>query len=90
MRCNKQSVMGDKYWQDGQEALQSNVQKAVNLEEQIQEILDEIARLAKTNEGRRASDAGSVQQGSANTSCCGGGAAVMQTVFEDSRNRSTH
>ena len=38
---------------------------------------------AKGDEG--ASDAGSVQRGSVNTSCCEGAPAGMQTVFEDNK-----
>ena len=37
----------------------------------------------KTQEGRRAGSAGSVQQGNTNTSCCGGAAAGISPVFED-------
>ena len=55
----------------------------------MQVFQDEIARLENTNEGRRAIDAGSVQNNNANTSCCGGAAPRMQTVFEDLWNRKT-
>ena len=42
-----------------------------------------------TKEGRRASDAGSVQQCNTNNSCCGGAAAAISAVFKDLWNRRT-
>ena len=59
--------------QDAQEELQSNVQQVVAIEKQMQDVQVTITRLENTNEGRRASDAGSVQQCSAGTTgsaCC--------------------
>ena len=43
----------------------------------MQDFQEEITRLENTQEGRRASDAGSVQQGNTNTSCCGGAAGTV-------------
>ena len=51
--------------------------------EKNQDVQDEITHLENTYEGRRATDAGSVQQGSAKTSWCGRAAAGFPTVFEE-------
>ena len=46
----------------------------------MQDVQEEIQSFGSTSEGRRASDAGGVQQGGANTSCCGGAAAGLESV----------
>ena len=49
--------------QDAQEELQGRAQTVVDIEKEMQGFKDEIMRLENTNEGRGASDAGSVHQG---------------------------
>ena len=54
--------------------------EALDLEKGMQDVQEETASLGNTSEGRRASDAGGVQQGGANTSCCGGAAAGLESL----------
>ena len=68
--------------QTGQGKLQNNSQKIVEIEMEMPDFHDEITRLESTDR-TRANDAGSVQQSNTNTSCCGGDAANISTVFED-------
>ena len=55
-----------------------HVQHVVDIDKDMLDFLDGITRLENTNEGRRASDVGSMQQDSTNTLCCGGVAAGIQ------------
>ena len=56
---------------ESQEKLQ-DTQKVVEIEKDMQDFQDDITRLENKKEGRRASDAGSVQQSNTDSSCCGG------------------
>ena len=80
MRCGRQLQTHKKALQDVQEELRGNARKVVGIE---------IMRLENTNEGRRASDADSVQQDSTHASCWSGAVAGISTVFEDLWVRTT-
>ena len=54
---------------DAQEELHGHAHKASDIEKEMQAVQDDIRRVENTNEESRASDASSVQQSSANTSC---------------------
>ena len=76
--------------QDAQEEPPNNAQHVVDIQKESRSSKKKSRVLkTQTKDERRASEAGSVQQGSANSSCCGGASAGMQTVFEDLCNRRT-
>ena len=58
--------------QDAHEELQSNAQQVAGIDKEMLDYQKEITRLQNTNEGLPASDARSVQQGSAGRACCEG------------------
>ena len=69
--------------QDAQEKFHGNAETVADIQEEAQDIQADITCLESTKEGRKASDAVSVQQaGNTNTSHCGGAAADISTFFE--------
>ena len=72
---------------DAQEEFQSKAQTVLDIEKEMLDVQEETTRLANPYGGRRASDAGSVQQCSAGTARCGGATAGMRSAIEDLGNR---